>query len=200
MWNPRWGRARQEPKGSEDSCRDFDDMVPYDEVAEGRATFLFFREVPVGIAEDLTERVRPVVSAAGVELVEVQFRREGAGWVLRFFLDKPDGIGLEDCAGWSDRLEALVDESGLVTQSYSLEVSSPGLARPLKKREDFERFKGVEVVVKTFSPINNQRNFHGRIEGMDGDDCVILDRTNGLVKVPLANMASARLDPEIPLD
>lgn len=141
--------------------------------------------------------VLPVLSAVGLELVDVQFRPEEIGWVLRFFIDKPGGFGLTDCQEWSDRLGQVVDECGLVSRSYSLEVSSPGLARPLKKQEDFERFKGIDAFIKTSAPIGTQRNFHGRIEGLDGDRLVLLDRTSGLVRIPLSDIASAKLDPVI---
>ena len=151
----------------------------------------------MGVEAEIEERARPVVEAAGLELVDVQFRPEENGWVLRFFIDKPGGFGLADCEEWSDRLGSLVEDSGLVSRAYSLEVSSPGLARPLKKKADFERFKGVDAIVKTASALNNQRNFHGRIEGMDGENLVLLDRTNGIVKIPLVEITSAKLDPTI---
>jgi len=151
----------------------------------------------MGVAEDIEARALPLLREAGVELVDLQYRREGAGWVLRFVLDKAGGIGLSDCAEWSHRLGDAVEGWGLVPHAYSLEVSSPGLNRPIKKREDFERFAGIEAIVKTFAPVNNQRNFHGRIEKIDGDDLILLDRTNGLVRVPLAGIASAKLDPPI---
>lgn len=151
----------------------------------------------MGVADEIEGRVRPAVEAAGLELVDVQFRTEASGWVLRFFLDKEGGFGLADCEEWSERLGGLVDESGLIPQAYSLEVSSPGLARALKKREDFERFKGIEVIVKTFAPLNNQRNFHGRIEAVEGEDLVMWDRSTGRVRIPFTAMCSARLDPPI---
>ncbi|MBK6880315.1 MAG: ribosome maturation factor RimP [Elusimicrobia bacterium] len=154
----------------------------------------------MGVAEDIEARALPLLREAGIELVELQYRREGAGWVLRFVLDKSGGIGLSDCAEWSHRLGEWVEGSGLIVHDYNLEVSSPGLNRPLKKREDFERFAGIEAIVKTFAPINNQRNFHGRIEKIEGEDLILLDRTNGLVRVPLAGIASAKLDPPITLD
>lgn len=154
----------------------------------------------MGVAEDIEARALPLLREAGIELVELQYRREGAGWVLRFILDKPGGIGLSDCAEWSHRLGECIEGWGLIVHDYNLEVSSPGLNRPLKKREDFERFAGIEAIVKTFAPINNQRNFHGRIEKIEGEDLVLLDRTNGLVRVPLAGIASAKLDPPITLD
>jgi ribosome maturation factor RimP len=114
---------------------------------------------------------------------------------LRFFIDKDGGFGLQECVEWSDWLGTLVEESGLISRAYSLEVSSPGLARPLKKRVDFERFKGIDAIIKTAVSLNNQRNFHGRIEGFENDNLVLLDRTNGIVKIPLTEIASAKLDP-----
>lgn len=149
------------------------------------------------VEKEIEQLAAPVLGSAGLELVDVQFRPEESGWVLRFYIDKPGGFGLRDCQEWSDRLGQLVDESGMVSRSYSLEVSSPGLARPLKKPEDFERFKGIDAVVKTLAPIGTQRNFHGRIEGLDGDRLVLLDRTSGLVRIPLSDIASAKLDPII---
>lgn len=151
----------------------------------------------MGVAEDIEQNLAPVLKEAGMELVAVQYQREPTGWVLRFFLDKDGGISLDDCAHWSDRLGTLVEERRLVDGDYSLEVSSPGLQRPLRKRDDFLRFTGLEAIVKTFAPINNQRNFHGLLRGVENDDLILLDRTNGLVKVPLKDIASAKLDPAV---
>jgi ribosome maturation factor RimP len=161
------------------------------------ATFLFFGGTGMGLENEIEERVRPVVEGAGLELVDVQFRPEEMGWVLRFCIDKQGGFGLSDCGEWSERLGALVEESGLISRAYSLEVSSPGLARPVKKKEDFERFKGIDAIVKTSVALNNQRHFRGRIEGLDGDRLVLLDRTNGIVKIPLGEITSAKLDPPL---
>jgi ribosome maturation factor RimP len=149
----------------------------------------------MGVLEDIEGVVRPVVEGAGLELVDVQFRPEENGWVLRFFIDKNGGFGLQDCEEWNDRLGTMIEESGLISRAYSLEVSSPGLARPVKKKGDFERFKGIDAFVKTVVALNNQRNFHGRIEGVEGECLVLLDRTSGIVKVPLGEIASAKLDP-----
>lgn len=151
----------------------------------------------MGVAEDIEQKLAPVLKEAGVELVAVQYQREPTGWVLRFFLDKEGGVSLDDCAEWSDRLGTLVAERRLVDGDYSMEVSSPGLQRPLRKRDDFLRFTGLEAIVKTFAPINNQRNFHGLLRGVENDDLILLDRTNGLVKVPLNDIASAKLDPAV---
>ncbi|MBL0057710.1 MAG: hypothetical protein IPP35_00960 [Elusimicrobia bacterium] len=96
----------------------------------------------MGVAEELEVHVRPVVEAAGLELVDVQFRTEASGWVLRFFLDKEGGFGLADCEEWSERLGGLVDESGLIPQAYSLEVSSPGWLDRSKNAKTLSGSKG----------------------------------------------------------
>jgi ribosome maturation factor RimP len=154
----------------------------------------------VGVAEDIETQARPLLAAAGLELVDLHYRREGSGWVVRFFLDKPGGVGLSDCTEWSHRLGEWMDATINIPHAYALEVSSPGLARPLKRREDFERFKGIEAIVRTFAPINNQRNFHGRIEAVEGDELLLADRTRGLVRIPLAGISSGKLDPPVTFD
>jgi len=149
------------------------------------------------VVQEIEKLAGPALSEAKVELVQVEYRREPQGWVLRFYLDKEGGFSLTDCALWNDRLGQLLDESGLISQSYSLEISSPGLNRPLRKKEDFQRFLGLEAVVKLYAPQNNQKNFHGKLMSVEKEELVLLDRTSGLVRLPLSMIAGARLDPEI---
>ena len=149
------------------------------------------------VVQEIKKLAGPALSEAKVELVQVEYRREPQGWVLRFYLDKEGGFSLTDCALWNDRLGQLLDESGLISQSYSLEISSPGLNRPLRKKEDFQRFLGLEAVVKLYAPQNNQKNFHGKLMSVEKEELVLLDRTSGLVRLPLSMIAGARLDPEI---
>jgi ribosome maturation factor RimP len=151
------------------------------------------------LVDDIERLTDPVLREAGVELVSLQFQREPLGWVLRFFLDKTGGFSLHDCTAWTNRLSDLLDTTELITHAYSLEVSSPGLQRPLRKRDDFERFAGIEAIVKTIEPLNGQKNFHGLLKGMDGDVVLLHDRTNGLVRIPLTAVASAKLDPPVEL-
>ena len=151
----------------------------------------------MSLAQEIETLAAPVAAQAGVELVQVEYQREPSGWVLRFYLDKPGGFSLVDCQEWAHRLEPILDGSGLLANAYSLEVSSPGLNRPLRKREDFERFLGMEAILKLYAAQNNQKNFHGKLVSFEGDVLTLLDRTSGLVKLPLSAIAGARLDPPI---
>ncbi len=151
----------------------------------------------MAISDDIGSFCAPLLAEGGVESVAVEYQREPSGWVLRFFLDKAGGFSLEDCAVWSRRLGDALEPSGLLKGSFALEVSSPGLNRPLRKRQDYERYTGIDVVLKLFAPINNQRNFHGLLQGVHGNEVWLVDRTSGLVKLPLDGIAGAKLDPII---
>src|SRR3954462_6682069 len=99
-------------------------------------------------AKEIEAILTPVIEQEGGELVDLQWRREGHQWVLRLFLDKPNGISLDDCAHFSDRVGAFLDEKDAIEQSYVLEISSPGLDRVIKKDKDFARFAGKAVKVR----------------------------------------------------
>ncbi len=115
----------------------------------------------------------PVVSEAGFELVDVEFVREGPNRYLRIFIDKPGGITIDDCQAVSERLSVLLDKAEPVKQSYFLEVSSPGLDRPLKKESDFERYRGETVQLKLYKPQNGKKVFEGVLEGLkEGEICI----------------------------
>jgi ribosome maturation factor RimP len=148
----------------------------------------------MGTTDEIETKAAPLLAEAGLDLVLVEYRRESPGWVLRFYIDKPGGLSVDDCAFWNRRLGELVEASGLVSGRYFLEVSSPGLNRPLRKREDFARYQGREARVTLFAPLNNQRHFHGHLEGVEGEHLLLRDRTSGAVKIPLAGIAGARLD------
>lgn len=151
----------------------------------------------MGVAEDVAKVVEPVLAQAGVELVDVEYQREPSGWVLRFYLDKPGGFSLNDCGEWNDRLGNEIEASGLIQHAYSLEISSPGLNRPLKKPADFQKFLGIDAIVKLYAPQNGQKNFHGKMVRVENGELYLDDRTTGPVKIPLAAIASAKLDPPI---
>jgi ribosome maturation factor RimP len=138
----------------------------------------------------------PVLEEMGLELVEVQYRREQSGWVLRLIIDKQDGISLEDCAAVSREISQLLDIEDFVDQAYNLEVSSPGLNRPLKSMADFERFTGRKAKIKTIEPIAGEHVFIGRIKKTEGET-IILEIGRKEVIMPFSQVARARLEVEL---
>lgn len=138
----------------------------------------------------------PVLEEMGLELVEVQYRREQSGWVLRLIIDKQDGISLEDCAAVSREISQLLDIEDFVDQAYNLEVSSPGLNRPLKSMADFERFTGRKAKIKTIEPLAGEHVFIGRIKKTEGET-IILEIGCKEVTMPFSQVARARLEIEL---
>lgn len=143
--------------------------------------------------------VTPLIEQEGAELVDLQWRREGHQWVLRLFLDKPNGITLDDCAHFSDRVGALLDEGDKITQSYVLEISSPGLDRVIKKDKDFARFAGAAVKLRIKIADAGQRRFSGILKGLSGGKVVLT--VNGADKAfERSNVDELRLDDSAAVD
>jgi ribosome maturation factor RimP len=136
---------------------------------------------------------RPVLEEMGLELVEVQYRREQSGWVLRLTIDRQDGVSLDDCAAASREIGQLLDIEDFIEQAYNLEVSSPGLDRPLKSMADFQRFIGRKAKIKTLAPIAGEHVFTGRIQQAEGET-IILDVGRKEVSIPFSEVAKARLE------
>jgi len=149
---------------------------------------------------ELIERIKalaqPIVEGEGLELVELEFQREQGGWVLRLYIDKEGGVSLDDCEVVSHQLGDLLDVEDLIDHPYSLEVSSPGLDRPLSKETDWHRFAGRAVRITTYQPVDGRRKFVGRLLGYR-DGRVILQRDDGSVmEIPYTTVAKARLEVE----
>lgn len=135
----------------------------------------------------------PVATELGLELVGVEFVKERGKWFLRLYIDREGGVGLEDCEHMSRAIDKVLDEADPVPESYYLEVSSPGLERPLSRLSDFVRFAGARAVVKTDAPIDGRRKFDGKIHGVDGD-IVLMDVGAGSpVAVPFSSVVKANL-------
>ncbi len=149
------------------------------------------------VVEEVERLVAPILDKQKMELVDTQFLHEHGRWVLRLFLDKEGGVTLDDCAQMSDRLGRMLDATSVISQSYSLEVSSPGLNRPLRKEHDFRRFLGQRADITIFAPLDGRRHFRGIIHGVEEGNVVIQDVTEQLFSLPLSGIAKARLDPEI---
>ncbi len=138
----------------------------------------------------LIEMIEPVLRAEGKELVELEFRRESQGWVLRLFIDQEDGITVEDCAQVSHVVGDLLDVADVIRTPYHLEVSSPGLDRPLRKPEHFESVMGKVVEIRTLEPLGSRRRFKGVLERVDHDEITVrCDGRDYIIPLPLVERA-----------
>ncbi|MGY4794477.1 ribosome maturation factor RimP [Lysinibacillus sp. FSL K6-0057] len=116
----------------------------------------------------IEELAKPIVDELNLELVDIEFVKEGRNWFLRVYVDTPEGaIDIDQCAQVSERLSLLLDEKDPITQNYYLEVSSPGAERPLKKDTDFEKAVGKFIYVKTYKPIKDMKEFLGYLTSYD---------------------------------
>ena len=131
----------------------------------------------------------------GIELVDVTYSKEGGRWFLRIFVDQPGGIGLEDCQRVSEYIDPLLDEHDPIPQAYTLEISSPGIERPLKKVADFERFTGRQISLNTFAAVAGRRKFKGLLK-LAGNHSVTLEIDGEQIIIPMEQVASARLTDE----
>jgi ribosome maturation factor RimP len=148
--------------------------------------------------QGLTTRVRSiaekVAETRGVELVNVEIAGTKRDSVLRIYIDKPEGVTLDDCSLFSRDVEAVLDLEDFIPSRYVLEVSSPGIERELYSVEDFRRFDGRLVKVKTKEEIDGQKTFVGTITGIDDDGTITVeDRTRGSVRFTFAEIAKANL-------
>ena len=121
----------------------------------------------------------PIVEQAGFELVDVEYVKEAGNWYLRGYIDKPGGITVNDCEAVSRIFSDKLDEDDFIEDSYIMEISSPGLDRPLKKDKDFARSMGKEVEIRTYRPIEKQKEFSGRLTAYD-DNSVTIDEDGSL--------------------
>ena len=136
--------------------------------------------------------VEPIVREKGLELVDVEYIREGAHWYLRLYVDKDGGVDMDDCSGVSHRVSEILDDKNPIPQAYMLEVSSPGLERRLKKDEDLVRFQGSLVKVNTTSQFQGFKEFTGNLIGLINDE-IVLEYKNKRIAIPRALVKKAHL-------
>ena len=139
------------------------------------------------------ELLMPLVDAHGFELVDVEYVKEGGSWYLRAYIDKPGGIAVDDCEVISRALSDLLDEHDFIEDSYILEVSSPGLGRPLKKEKDFVRSQGELVEVHTYRAIQHQKEFTGILNAWDKGTVTLLMEDGTEMKFAREDIALIRL-------
>ncbi|HEY6002261.1 MAG TPA: ribosome maturation factor RimP [Anaeromyxobacter sp.] len=160
--------------------------------------------------ESVVERARgvlgPVLARDGYELVDVEWVRGGGRWTLRVFIDRPGGVNIDDCQVASRTIDPILDVADFIEPAYDLEVSSPGLDRPLRTQEHFERYKGQRVHVKAYGPVAGtaegsapRKSWTGTLEGFgDGAVGVLVDGV--LHRIPLDQIAKAHLEYDLDAD
>ena len=147
----------------------------------------------------ICDMARGILEFEGMEYVHLEMKQMGGGAVLRLLIDKEGGVTLDDCSRISRRLSAQLDVDDLITHHYTLEVSSPGLDRPLFGDRDYERFAGRQVRIRTVAPYQGRRQFVGRLVGLaDGMVRIVPDRPDGdnVIALPRDRIAEARLVPD----
>ncbi len=156
------------------------------------------------LLEQISTVVGPILESLAMELVDLEYKHEGRDWFLRIFIDKEGGVTLDDCADVSREVGAVLEVEDLIRNAYRLEVSSPGLDRPLKKLSDYERFSGRLVKLKTFESLDPDQRGHfrktfiGTLLGVENEVVRVeqRDKKGGVVAIPLAGIAKANLEYE----
>ena len=135
----------------------------------------------------------PIVEEAGFELVDVEYVKEAGNWYLRGYIDKPGGITVNDCEAVSRKFSDKLDEDDFIEDSYIMEISSPGLGRPLKKEKDFVRSMGKLVEIRTYRPINKEKEFYGILSAYDESSVTITTEDQKEQTFEKADIALIRL-------
>lgn len=164
---------------------------------DGPSAHFFFRKL-VGlwmkVNHAIHDLIEPVVEGMGFELVGVEF--DGHQRVLRLYIDHPDGIGLEACSRVSYQVSGVLDVEDPIPGRYQLEVSSPGMDRPLFKRAHFERFEGAVIRVQVVRPIEGRRRYKGTLSAIEGEEIVLTDEEGKVFRIPFSQIDRARLVPD----
>lgn len=149
------------------------------------------------MTEEIKDRVKtlidPILLEQGLELVEMEYRREPRGWVLRLYIDKEGGVTLGDCTRVSQEVGRLLDVEDFITNPYVLEVSSPGLTRPLKTERDFRKVKNQCLRVRTFEPIMDRREFKGKLLEVS-EQGIEIEMDGKRIPIPFSKIGKAHLE------
>ncbi|MCT2534561.1 ribosome maturation factor RimP [Aquibacillus koreensis] len=148
------------------------------------------------VTEKTEELVLPILERLDLELVDIEFEKEGKNWFLRVFVDKTGGVDIEECGQVSEQLSEKLDAEDPVTFPYFLEVSSPGVERPLKKKKDFENNIGNNVYVKLYEPLHDSKEFEGVLKSYEDEVAVLeikIKTRKKEIEIPFDKIAKARL-------
>jgi ribosome maturation factor RimP len=147
--------------------------------------------------QEVESLLLPVAEKEKIEIIDINCVKENNNKIVRIFIDKDNGVTMSDCENMSRIFSAALDKSDILTDSYILEVSSPGLNRVLKKEENFKRFKGSKVRIQTFNSINNQKNFLGVLLDFNNGKVKISDVTNGIIEIDFSDIKKANIETDI---
>ncbi|MGA1824022.1 MAG: ribosome maturation factor RimP [bacterium] len=147
------------------------------------------------ILSKVREVVEPIIEDEGMELVDIQYRRECGGYILRLLIDHEGGVKVDECAMISKEVDKSLENLDILQGRYTLEVSSPGLNRPLTKEADFHRFAGRLIKVKTYAKIDNRKSFTGNLLSCH-DNLIEIECENHVIQIPLDAIAKAHLEYE----
>ena len=147
--------------------------------------------------QDLTQLFEPVVESMGYELVGVEFVGGGGHGTLRVYIDRDDGVSVDDCAAISHQISGILDVEEPIQQAYDLEISSPGIDRPLFKLADFERFAGHMVKIKLAVGLQGRKNFKGELQGVADPQLITVQVDGETFDLPFADIARANLVGEL---
>jgi ribosome maturation factor RimP len=151
------------------------------------------------ILKRVEELLAPVLSNLGYDLIERELVMESGRFTLRLYIDKEGGVTVADCETATHGVEDLIEVEGIIPAGYNLEVSSPGINRPLRRRQDFEKYCGARIRLKTLEQIDGRGNYKGTLERLEGDE-IVMEVDGQHYRIPFAKLAKARLDvEEIPL-
>lgn len=146
--------------------------------------------------EKIKDIVKPIIDSFGLVLDDIEYITHGKRWILRIYIDKEGGVTLDDCEKVSTQLSYLLDAEDVIPHAYLLEVSSPGLDRPIKCIDDYIKHRGRLIKLNTLKPYNNRTTFRGRIVAVEEGKIGIDTGKNGIVEVLFVDIANARLEVE----
>jgi ribosome maturation factor RimP len=145
------------------------------------------------ILREVIDICNPIALSLDYELVDVEYLKEFGSYYLRVYIDKPGGITLDDCQNMSEILSDKLDKKDPISTAYYLEVSSPGLDRPLKTDKDLKRNLGKDIEISLYTPINNKKMYEGRLENYNEDLIIIKDEVNALIEIPRQSVSNIKL-------
>jgi ribosome maturation factor RimP len=152
--------------------------------------------IDVDLVKGIRALAERIIISEDMELVDMEYRLQGKNWLLRFYIDREGGVTLDDCADISRQLSVAFDIEDLIPHKYLLEVSSPGINRPLVKDSDYKKYVGEKVKLKTSNPIEGRRNFSGILTGFSGE-IVELTADNTVFEIKRADIEKARLNIDV---